>query len=291
MTPQAHLRSLSLALLLLAGGTPAWASTETAGWTPVASERLIKLPGSYLRKAVENDFAGSGLAAEIREVEGRMALKSETLADLQAAIEQADGDLEVELQHQFLAEKRSYLELVGRHQDLRRQQMNTKLRLYEKLLAKLDRQGAAMTPQRQALIDKQEEAKRRFERSIAQVDLKVFSTPAAHQSKYAKEYAQNVVAIERLVQAINAHPMNAQSQINGQPVTKKEYLRQLVAESQAEIEIVDQEETVLGYMAKLIALDALALSDLLADRAAPYGAAPEGEESGIASAVDFFVTQ
>ena len=107
MTTSTTLRTVTFALLVLAAGAPAMASTDAAGWTPVASERLIKLPGSYLKKAVENDFAGSGLAAEIRNVEGLMALKSETLADLQGAIEQAaqdpsGGDLEIELQHQFL---------------------------------------------------------------------------------------------------------------------------------------------------------------------------------------------
>ena len=54
---------------------------------------------------------------------------------------------------------------------------------------------------------------------------------------------------------------------------------------------MNQEETVLGYMAKLVALDALALNDLLT--APPEGDDPafEGEGEGLASAVDYFITQ
>ena len=280
-----------LTLALLADATPSSAATEPrhGPWNPVASEKLIKLPGSYLKKAIENDFSNSGLAAALRDTEISMGLKSQTLADLQSAIDQADGELKVDLQHQFLAEKRDYLELVGQHQDLRREQMATKMRLYEKLLGKLSRDNAAMTPARQALVEKQDDAKRRFENSISKVDMKLFSTPMISESKYAVEYSKNVVAVERLVQAIKAHPMNAQSEINGRAVTKQEFLRQAVADTQAELAIVDQEETILGYMAKLIALDALALTEAVADGDGEL--ADEKQTSNLASAVDYFIPQ
>ena len=290
-TPSLARGLLVLACLSLA--VPAQAATDPAGatWSPVASERLVKLPGSYLKRAIENDFAGSGLAAEIRDVQGLMSLKSQTLADLQNAVEQADGELQVELQHQFLAEKRAYLELASRHQDLRRQQMAVKQRLLGRLLRKLDREQAAMTPERAALEEKQEAARERLEGTISQVDIKIFNSPMVSQSRYAKEYAKNVLAIERLVQAIKAHPMNEGSEIDGRPVTKREYLRQLMAEAEADLQIIDQEESVLGYMAKLIALDALALSDLLRDPDQGDGADDDEAETGIATAVDFFVAQ
>ena len=282
-----------VALAVLTTAVPAAANTDVgaANWNPVSSERLIKLPGAYLKRAIENDFAGSGLAASIRDTQSLISLKTQTLADLQNAIDQADGELKVELQHQFLAEKRDYLELVGQHQDLRRKQMITKQRLFERLLGKLDREQRAMTPERQALVEKQVDARRRMEGSISQVDLKIFNTPMTSQSKYAQEYAKNVVAIERLVQAIQAHPMNAGSHIDGRPVTKKEYLRQLVAETEAELQVIDQEETILGYMAKLVALDAMALSDLLAETASVSEFGEDFDDSGLDAAVDYFIAQ
>ena len=161
------------------------------------------------------------------------------------------------------------------------------MRLYERLLGKLGRDNATMTPVRRALVEKQDEAKRRFETSISKVDMKMFATPMISESEYAVEYSKNVVAIERLVQAIKAHPMNAQSEINGRAVTKQEYLRQAVADTQAELSIVDQEETILGYMAKLIALDALALTEAVAGGDGDSDG--EAQTGDIAIAVDYFV--
>jgi hypothetical protein len=280
-----------LASALVAFAVPSSAGTDPQhrSWNPVASEKLIKLPGSYLKKAIEHDFSNSGLAAAILDTEVSLGLKTQTLADLQNAVEQADGELKVDLQHQFLAEKREYLELVGQHQDLRREQITTKMRLYERLLGKLGRDNATMTPVRRALVEKQDEAKRRFETSISKVDMKMFATPMISESEYAVEYSKNVVAIERLVQAIKAHPMNAQSAINGRAVTKQEYLRQAVADTQAELSIVDQEETILGYMAKLIALDALALTEAVAGGDGDGDSDGEAQTGDIAIAVDYFV--
>ena len=280
-----------LALALSAAAAPASAGTDPrqGTWNPVASEKLIKLPGSYLKKAIENDFSNSSLAAAIQDVEVSMGLKAQTLTDLQGAIDQANGDLKVDLRHQFLAEKREYLELVAQHQDLRREQLDTKMSLYERLLGKLKRDDGAMTPARKELVEKQEEARRRFENSVAKVDLKLFSTPMISESKYAIEYSKNVMAIERLVQAIQTHPMNAQSQIDGQAVTKQEFLRQMVADTQAELSIVDQEETILGYMAKLISLDALALTEAVTDENGVLDEEPE--TNGLAAAVNYFVPQ
>ena len=121
------------------------------------------------------------------------------------------------------------------------------------------------------------------------VDMTMFSTPMTGQSKYAREFAENVVAIERLVQAIGVHPLNGDSQIDGQPVSKQDYLRRLAAETEAELQIIDQEETILGYMAKLIALDALALTEELSDTA--FDADEESREVGIAAAIDFFISE
>jgi hypothetical protein len=278
-----------LALLLVAAPTSAGTDPRHGSWNPVASEKLIKLPGSYLKKAIENDFSNSDLAAAIRNVEISLGLKTQTLADLQSAIDQADGELKVDLQHQYLAEKRDYLELVGQHQDLRREQMTTKMRLFERLLGKISQDDAAMTPARRVLVEKQDDARRRFESSISKVDMKLFSTPMISESKYAVEYSKNVMAVERLVQAIKAHPMNAQSEINGRAVTKQEFLRQAVADTQAELAIVDQEETILGYMAKLIALDALALTEAITD--GDGNSDDETQTSGLAAAVDYFIPQ
>ena len=55
---------------------------------------------------------------------------------------------------------------------------------------------------------------------------------------------------------------------------------------------MQQEETVLGFMAKLVSLDALALSDDLAGVTADDDVAGDQENpTAVTSAVDFFVTR
>ena len=102
-----------------------------------------------------------------------------------------------------------------------------------------------------------------------------------------KEVLERMAAIEKLVQAIKSHPMAQGPEIDGREVTKEEFLRQLIQQTDTELAIMDQEENILGYMAKLVALDAMALSEeVLAAEADEYGV--EEDEMTLTSAVDFF---
>ncbi len=291
-------RALALILAGVLCGTsltPMAAVAKTgsvATWNPAASEQLIKLPPHYLKKSIDNDFSKSGLAAVLIEKEDQAGLKRQTLTDLQAASERAQGELRTELQHQFLAEKQAYIQIMNEHQDLRRRQAKTKIRLYEKLLRKMERNRGAMTPQRAQLVEKQNEARSRFETSRAAVDTKLFRSTMATESRYAQEYAKNLSAIENLVAAIRSHPMSATTEIDGQAVSKPEYLRRLVAEAEADLAVIDQEHTILGYMAKLVSLDALALSENFTETADVQDALMAAKpERGLTADVDFFVSR
>jgi hypothetical protein len=82
-----------------------------------------------------------------------------------------------------------------------------------------------MPPQRIALADKQDVARKRFDASVGKVDMVLFRSSVTSESRYAQDYAKNVAAIESLVHAINRHPMNAKAEIGGKPVGKQDYLR------------------------------------------------------------------
>mgnify|MGYP006139699217 CR=1 FL=1 len=250
-------------LLALIATTPTLAENST--WQPSASERLVKLPGNYIKKAIDQDFQGSALATALGDIGSRISNKTQTLEDLRSATEQAEGEAHDELQQQLLAEKQEYIKLMGERQGLSRKQINTKVRLYEALLRKLENRGKGTNQSNQKLAQNQEVAKQRFATSVATVDMKLFNSSTASQSKYGKEYSKNMAAIESLVSTINSHPMNAQPEFEGQPLSKQEYLRQLIAEGTSSLAVLNQEETILGYMAKLVALDAMALSEGLID--------------------------
>ena len=162
---------------------------------------------------------------------------------------------------------------------MRRKQLVTKRRLFERLLKKLAERDAQMTISRKALINKQEMARTRFETSLSTVDVRLFENSAIPESKYSQKYSRNMAVIKKLVGRIDSHRMNTSVQVDGRAFTKEEYIRGLLADTQSEISILEQEESILGYMAKLVALDALILSEEaldaeLADSEVPANSGP-----------------
>jgi len=290
--PNPLLAATAVAALLATaniGGAPAAnaAANAPASWNPAVTERLVKLPQSHLKKSLDRDFKRSGLADAIANTEEEIKLKVETLGDIRKAAEQAGGDLRVELRHQLLAEKRAYLNLVKQRQELRRQHLEQRRRVYGRILDKVMRQSGANTPERQELVRQQVAAQARFERSAETVDMKLFASFDAPNSHYAKEYARNLSAANALMQAINNHPMNRAMEEEA-PADKATYLRRLVAETDSQLALVGQEEEILGYMAKLVALDAAALSDEL-EAGTETAVGEEEPDSPLTSALTYFV--
>lgn len=276
------------ALLLAAVPDPAVAQSQAPSWTPRSSERLVKLPATYLEKSLEHDFQESALGQALQQVEQDLALKGATLTDLKAAIAEADGPMRLELRHQFLAEKRAYLELTQSRIDMRRSQAETKQRLFEDMLRRLADREAANTPARRALIERQEAARDRLEGSTVEVDLAVFESAGTPESGYTLKYAENVAAIETLRERIRSHRMNRTIGADGEDVTKEEYVRIMLSDAGAELAVLEQEQKVVGFMAKLVALDALELSEEAMDAELPDSALPGN--AGPAQAVDFFIS-
>jgi len=279
--------ALLIAVLALSGGAVAKTSPADPSWRPEVSERLVKLPASYLKKSLDRDFAKSELGLAIGQINDDIGFKSRTLSDLNGAIGKADGAVRTELRHQFLAEKRAYLELVAKKHALRRKHVAAKKQVLQGLMERINRDAASMTPARHKLIQSQVAARQRFEATVSAVDVKLLATSSAPESRYSREYAKNLTAMEALMRAIDDHPMNARPEIEGQAVSKADYVRQMIADTDAEIALIAQEETILGYMAKLIALDATALSEQVADAEAVDSDVTE--KTDITSAVGFFV--
>ena len=283
---------LGLALTVATTGAiaaPAYASGGDPSWQPQASERLVKLPASYIKRSLEQDFTRSGLGQALRDIDTEISFKSETLADLQAAIQASEGEVRTDISHQFLVEKREYIDLVSRKIDLRRKALEKKSDVLEGLMKRMGQEDASLTPARRELMERQTTARARFETSISGVDMELLEISVAPESKYSQQFATNLSAIDSLSRAIEEHPMSRGPEVDGVPVTREAYVRQLIADAQAELELIGQEETVLGYMAKLVALDATALSEEVSDAEFIDSDIPEGES--LTGAVKFFVGQ
>jgi hypothetical protein len=192
--------------------------------------------------------------------------------------------MRMELRHQFLHEKRAYVEAMSKRNELQRRHVAIQTRVLQDLLKRMRPFGGDESPVRAELIKRQEAARARFESSLATVDMALFDSPAMKESKYSAKYAENSSAIEQLVSSIQSHKMSETAIGDGENMTKEDYVRQMIADAHAEAALLDQEDTILGYMARLVALDAMALADealdpnlgdsLSPDRAAPAAVVP-----------------
>ena len=156
------------------------------------------------------------------------------------------------------------------------------------MLADLSSQKTASTPATRRLVENQTLARDRFQSSLSQVDLKIFETATVPESRYATKYGQNIHAIEKLLAHIQTHEMNQSLTADGTHMTKEEFIRHMAIEAEAELALADQEDTILGYMAKLVALDSMALSEEAMD--AEQADSPFPANNNLAQAVPFFMS-
>ena len=197
--------------------------------------------------------------------------------------------LRLELEHQLVSEKRSFINLMRDHQKIRRQKTETKIRLYSGLLKKLKNAENSATPGASALMQRQKAAKQRFEKTLSEVDKKIISSSSPVGSRYAQEYEKNLAAIGRLSEAFKTHPMNRSPEISGNPVSSSEYLRQLLSENQGEIALLNQEAKILSFMAKLVSLDALSIADRAMENDPNSPSGVPSEDTTPATTVDLFI--
>ena len=278
----------SIVAVALSLAVPAAAQDAAPEWHPDSSERLVKLPANYLRKSLDRDFAESALGTALQGANEELGSKAKSLSDLQAAINRAEGDLRLELRHQFLHEKRAYVELMSRRNELQRKHVRIQTRLLEDMLDRMRPKNGSMSPVREELIKRQEAARSRFESSLDKVDMALFNDSTMKESKYSAKYAENSAAIEQLVARISTHNMNEQPSMDGETMSKEDYVRQMLADANAESALVDQEGSILGYMAKLVALDAMQLAEEALDPNFTDVAA--AEKAGPAANVHFFIS-
>ena len=131
-------------------------------------------------------------------------------------------------------------------------------------------------------------ARQRMQRVTGKVDEMFYPAIGGETSRYNQEYAQNVNQIKALQRAIRSHTAHESAIIDGTEVSREDFIRDLLTQAEAEHALIDQESEMLGFMARLVALDAQALQMQIA-----YG--EEFEAGGIletgkpASMVDLFI--
>ena len=241
---------------------PLWSQTALASeWNPQLSERVLMLPPQHLERVVEQDFNLSPLAEELSTINDDVSAKVTSIQSLQDIAPQYDGEEEIEVRHQIIEGKKSYIELMGTQMSLQRQRVSTKVRLYKRLLEKAEREelksGSAKT-----IATLQEQAIERSRSVQNKLQDNMFFMPDSERSKFSQSYEENMAAIDALKQSIQNHPMAQHAGLSDTgELSSKDYLRRMIQNAESELAVLDMEEEVLGHMAKLVVLDAMALAD------------------------------
>ncbi len=229
-------------------------------WQPLSSERLIRLPAPVMAKALEQDFRNSDLATSLNVSNDSLGDIRNELTQLSKKLSRAEDREIIPARHDVLKKKSAYLDEMEKYQRYQRQAAETKIKIYEGLLKDLQRnRRRANDPVSREVRAAQLASRARMKANRKRVDDNLFPATVNADSRYAQEYEGNLSKIKQLQVAIRHHKSNNNATLDGEEVSREAFVRHLLAEAETDIALLDQEDEMLGYMARLVALDAQSL--------------------------------
>jgi len=261
-------------------------------WQPVVSESLIRMPAKYLNSSIERDFQKSTLASGLSTLETQLMTEVSKMQSMMKNLKTVEGEANAALRHDLLLAKSNYLELMSDKQSLKKRALNKKSGVYQKVLSTLQQKRLlASDPVSASLVASQKSARERMNRVVADVDELLLQNPFSKVSSYQKEYGVNLAKIEQLKQAINKHKGSENPILNGQTLNREQYIRFLQSNVESDLALLDQEQLMLGYMAKLVALDAQSLEHELEARGNDGRLTKPLAQARLMNTVDLFLGQ
>ena len=239
-------------------------ASSPPGWQPQISEKILVLPQKQLERAIQRDFAASPLASDMMNVDQQIASEVMNIQSLSENQHLYEGDAAIEVKHQVLAAKRTYIGLMGEQIGMKRKKLQTKLRLYRYLARTALRNDSNLAEQREitSAIDAAQQRAGAVESELRE---ELFYSTNLPESKFGEDYAANRQAIESLQSAIANHPLNQADGDIDAPRNKIEELQRLAISIEAQLAILEMEDEVLGHMAKLLSLDAMSFAEEVAE--------------------------
>ena len=228
-------------------------------WRPQLSEKILLLPLKHMNNAIEQDFSKSGLARNMTSVESQISDQVSAISELKKNLSLYSEQEKIEARHQIIVGKKSYIELLGKQIDLKRTRLNTKLVLLKRFDRTLSRDVLEQKAESE-LRQLQQEAKSRIESISAKLREQIAMEPLTPETNFSKEFDKNMLAINALKGAIANHRMQSQLGLD-KGASKGDMLRQLMLDAEADLALVEIETELLGHMAHLLSLDAMALAE------------------------------
>jgi hypothetical protein len=192
-------------------------------------------------------------------VETQLSDQVSAIDQLTQSLSRYDEQEQIEARHQIIVGKKTYIELLGEQIDLKRERLHTKLGLLERL----DRNLSRDTAQQKATSDVaqlQADAKSRIEGISSKLREQIALEPLTKETNFSKAFDKNMAAISALKDAIASHRMQSRLGLDS-GATKADMLRQLMLDTEADLALIGIETELLGHMAHLLSLDAMALAE------------------------------
>ena len=228
-------------------------------WRPQLSEKILLLPPKHMNDAIEQDFSKSGLAQNMTSVETQLSDQVSAIDQLKQNLSRYDEQEQIEARHQIIVGKKTYIELLGQQIDLKRERLHTKLGLLKRLDRNLSR-DAAQQKAASDVAQLQADAKSRIEGISSKLREQIALEPLTKETNFSKAFDKNMAAISALKDAIANHRMQSRLGLDS-GATKADMLRQLMLDTEADLALIEIETELLGHMAHLLSLDAMALAE------------------------------
>jgi len=251
--------AIILAILVSVANPNAANAESSTGWNPQLSERILLLPPKRLNDVIEQDFSKSGLAVNMTDIETEISGQASLISELSENLDNYQNEAKIEARHQVIVGKKNYIELLGEQTALKQLRLTTKLTLLQRLERTLA-QNDKKNKQRTEVQKIQSELQKKSTMIAAKLKEEISLETLKAESNFSKAFDKNMAAISSLKAAIANHTMQSNSAIDTD-ASKVEIIRRMMVDTEAELALVNIENELLGHMAHLLSLDAMALAE------------------------------
>lgn len=255
------IKFLFIKIILTTLSIHSYANISTGDWKPQIVEKMFILPPKQLDRVLNNDFRSSSLYLNLKSADKKIQNRYTQIEELNKSIHEFSGEEKIELRHQVIVEKKEYIKDLNERLNIKRKHLITKKRFFEnikrKVLSNNNNKGTNYLTKFESSRNLALERSKKLDKKVSTIMLNNVS----NNSKYFSEYQKTMIAMQKLENKIKDHPKFKENELLVSSKNKLEALNVYIDSLESELSVIDLKEKVLIKMAKLVALDAMKLSD------------------------------
>lgn len=254
------IKFLFIKIILTTLSMHSYANISEGDWKPQIVEKMFILPPKQLDRVLNNDFRSSSLYLNLKSADKKIQNRYIQIEELNKSIHEFTGEEKIELRHQVIVEKKEYIKDLNERLNIKRKHLITKKRFFENIKRKV----LSNNNKDKNYLTKFESSRNLALERSKKLDKKVSTimlNNVSNNSKYFSEYQKTMIAMQKLENKIKDHPKFRENELLISSKNKLEALNVYIDSLESELSVIDLKEKVLVKMAKLVALDAMKLSD------------------------------